>query len=152
MFDNDIHIKGKHATMAKALCQTSTKQQSKQTDVFDTIMDIYMAAVAIGLTKGLKAEPDNSDDNVNILAAKVIKEKLNLEYLLQLSILIDNSQNLTVEQKINRAFRQEELEQSKLIFSQYVCGGIEWLHEQFRGCHTDDDYYQQINTIVQDYN
>jgi hypothetical protein len=150
-------IKGKHATYAKFLCATSSKKdkenERRPADVFDRIVDIYMIAPIVGLVTGLKSPEDTeSADETRIFAEAVIKEKANLEYIFRLTMLVDNSQQLTADEKISRAFRSENEELRLNLFNSYVRGGIEWLYDNFtNGATTHDEYIAKINEIVSNF-
>ena len=68
-------------------------------------------------------------------------------------MLADNSTGLSGDDKIDRAFKQDE-QPEKLIenlelFHQYMRGGLEWLYEQFTdGATTKEDYLEKVYEIV----
>ena len=67
-------------------------------------------------------------------------------------MLIDNSQNLTADEKIERAFKNIDDKGNLDLFNSYVRGGIEWLYEQFsQGASTHDEYIAKIYEIVNDF-
>lgn len=157
IFGGDILLKGKHATYAKFLCPTSEKKESKEAskpaDVFGRIMDVYMVGIVMGLTRGIRAEEDKqSNDQVRIFADVVNREKLNLEFIFQLAMLIDNSRKLTPDDKISCAFRNENSRENLEVFNSYARGGIEFLFEFFTsGATTRDDYLTKISDMVKEF-
>jgi hypothetical protein len=139
------------------LCPTSEKKDSnldrKAADVFEYIVDVYMVAAVIGLERGLREiEDKGSKDEVRIFANAVHNRKLNLEFIFQLVMLVDNSQKLTADEKIARAFKNDDAKANFELFSSYVRGGITWLYEQFTaGATTHDEYIAKIHEIVENF-
>ena len=155
MFTSDILLKGKHASYADFLSK-STEQNDKSkkvAGVLDTIYDVYAMGAVIGLYLGLKAPEDKeSNDTKRIFAEKVIKEQLNLEFIYRLVMLVDNSV-ATNEEKIGRAFKEDDNKNNMELFNSYVRGGIEWLYEQFTStANTKDEYLEKIYEIVDEFN
>ena len=151
MFDSDYRLHGKHATYAKFL-----KDDAK---IFNYIIDVYMNGAIYGLLYNKKVERDrDSKDNVNILASQFIERQSACEFIYRLVMLLDDSTSLTTDERIDRAFRDDSVENNdeKMkanmeLFNSYVRGGIEQLYEDFiTGCTTEDDYLSRINEIVSD--
>ena len=155
MFTSDILLKGKHATYANFLYNSlDQNEESKNVaGVFDTLYDVYSTAAVIGLYFGLKADEDKEGKYLKrIFAEKVIKEKINLEFIYRLVMLIDNSVN-TNEEKIARAFKDPDTKENMELFNSYVRGGVEWLYEQFiHTANTREEYLDKINDIVTEFN
>ncbi len=152
MFDNDILIKGKHATYLKFLSD-KTKQLGDSSakngaGVFKRYIDVLLVAPLIGVMQNKRADEDKSDDRANILAAAVLKEKSNLEFVFNLVMLNDTSKGLDADQKINFIFRENG---DYDLFMQYVRGGIEYLYEYFTdGASTKADYFEKILNLISD--
>lgn len=80
-----------------------------------------------------------------MLAEIQIKNAAKLKYIYRLIILMDDSQGLSDEQKINWAFREDDNEESVKkgmeLYTAYFFGGLEILYDEFvNNCITDDDY------------
>ncbi len=155
MFNKDIRIDGKHASYVKFLSAKTEKNDSsvKSTaGVFDRNIDIYMISALVGVLYNRKAPKDNSvNDHANILLSAITNELDNLEFIYYLVLLCDNSVDRTNDEKINYAFREEELEKQKEeVFNEYVRGGIEFLYEFFTdGTATKEDYYQKVVELLE---
>lgn len=151
MFTNDILLKGKHATYADFLSKTSEQndKSKKVAGVFETLYDVYIIGTVIGLYHGLKSPEDkSSSDTKRIFADKVIREQHNLLFVYRLVMLIDNSVK-TNEEKVARAFKEDENKENIELFNSYARGGIEWLYEQFSlTAITKDEYLEKIYDIV----
>ena len=69
-----------------------------------------------------------------------------LTTIMQIILLLDETSRLTIEQKINRAFRgpqsEEEFNSNVDLFNSYVRGGIEILHEELvqRALGIEDEF------------
>jgi len=160
MFRNDYILKGRHATYAKLLCEsTQIRQGSKENiiGVFRYGIDLFQVAPLIGVSYNKRAEIDTkSNDKYTIQANAVINQQENLETIYRLVMLSEKSSDLTNDEKVHRAFKEDEHEEkSKLnmnLFDEYVRGGIDWLYERFDGCGTSQEtYLDEIPRIVNDF-
>lgn len=151
MFENNILIKGKHATYIKFLCEKTKLlgegNAKNGAGVFKRYVDVLMVAPLIGVYNNLRASEDkSSEDKANILAEQIIKEKRQLEFGYNLVMLVDNSQNLNADQKIDLIFRENG---NFDLYMDYLRGGIEYLYNYFsNGASTRADYYEKIINLV----
>lgn len=159
MFDNDIKITGKHASLLKFLAKKSTelKKDAKSAEIFKRYIDVYMAGIIVGAVKNMKSDVDNSiDESANILASAVIGEQNNLKFLYRLVLLTDNPSSTSVEERIDNAFRYDgdaaKVKEGMAILNSYARGGIEWLYEKFNdGVTTQEDYYRIVYELIKEY-
>ena len=159
MFDNDIKITGKHASLLKFLAKKSTelKKDAKSAEIFKRYIDVYMAGIIVGAVKNMKSDVDNSiDESANILASAVIGEQNNLKFLYRLVLLTDNPSSTPVEERIDNAFRYDgdaaKVKEGMAILNSYARGGIEWLYEKFNdGVTTQEDYYRIVYELIKEY-
>ena len=146
MFDKDYNLKGKHATFTKFLKDTA--------NVFDRYMDIYMIGAILGFLNGRQEPEDNSNkDDAEIPVSVFIKEKMKCEFIYRMIMLEDETTRLTLEQRTDRAFREDTNEQAMIknmdLFNAYVRGGIEYLYEKFaEDSITQDDYLNKVYVFV----
>lgn len=146
MFDKDYNIKGKHATFTKFLKDTA--------NVFDRYMDVYMLGAILGLLNGrLEPEDNTNKDDAEIPFSVFHKEKMKCEFIYRMIMLLDETTKLTLEQRTDRAFREDTNEQAMVknmeLFNSYVRGGIEYLYEKFsEDCVTEDDYLNKVYEFV----
>lgn len=76
----------------------------------------------------------------------MLKEKENLDFILQMMIMLNYRGTLTDEECVKKAFQgaqtKEEFEQYKKMFNDYVRGGVEELYEQLiiRKADPDDKF------------
>lgn len=160
MFDKDVLIKGKHATYLKALAKNQgdklAPEGSVNFKIFDRYIDAYMLAPIIGMLNGRKSGQDDSKDSAGMLAEIIIKNQPKLKYIYRLVVLLDDDGELSKEDRINRAFREDNNENSvsegMKLFNSYMLGGLEVLYETFvLACTTDDDYINKIYEFVTDF-
>lgn len=134
MFTDDINLYGKHAQYVKELA-------SQEVKLFNRNLDVFMNAAIVGLIYNVREERDKDsqykDVQTNILAAAINKEKINLDYIYRLIMILDDSENLSLEEKINRAFRDDsnsdvsDKHQKNLeLFRAYALGGISILYDK----------------------
>ena len=161
MFDKDMQIRGKYATYWKALTQVpgNAVETSSNFKIFENYIHVYMVAPIIGLLHGKKCyiDPaDDSKDTAGMMAAVQIKNAAKLKYIYRLIVLMDDSEGLTDEEKINRAFRDGDNEESTKkgmeLYTAYFLGGLEILYETFvEKCVTDDDFTTKMFEFVSDF-
>lgn len=165
MFDREITIRGRFATYMKALCQLppnasdADKKAFSNYKIFDTYINAYMIAPVIGMLNGKKSYLDPADEdknNVGMLEGVLIKNASKLKYVYRLIVLTDDSEGLTDEEKINRAFREdnndESVKKGMELYTAYFFGGLEVLYETFvMNCITDDDYIAKMFEFVNEF-
>lgn len=161
MFDKDMQIRGKYATYWKALSQLpgNAVETSKNFKIFENYIYVYMVAPIIGLLNGRKGQYDPADDSkdtAGMLAEIQIKNASKLKYIYRLITLVDDSEGLSDEEKISRAFREDSNEESVKkgmeLYTAYFFGGLEVLYETFvLGCITEDDYIRKMFDFVSEF-
>lgn len=161
MFDKDMQIRGKYATYWKALTQLpgNAVETSKNFKIFENYIYVYMVAPIIGLLNGRKGQYDPADDSkdtAGMLAEIQIKNGPKLKYIYRLITLVDDSEGLSDEEKINRAFREDSNEESVKkgmeLYTAYFFGGLEVLYETFvLECITEDDYIRKMFDFVSEF-
>lgn len=146
MFDRDYQLRGKHATYAKHLRDTA--------GVFKRHIDIYMIGAIMGFLHGRQVPEDTTTkDDVMMFADVFIREKMKCEFIYRMLMLLDETTDLILEQRADRAFRDDTDVQAMItnmdLFNSYVRGGIEYLYEKFSDdCVTRDDYINKVYEIV----
>lgn len=161
MFDKDMQIHGRHASYWKALTQLpgNANETAKNFKIFENYIHVYMVAPVIGIIYGRKGKYDQDDktkDTAGMLAEIQIKNSAKLKYIYRLIILLDDSEGLTDEEKINRAFREENNDEAVKagmeLYNAYFLGGLEVLYETFvMNCTTDDDYIIKMFDFVNEF-
>ena len=162
MFDKDMQIHGKYATYWKALTQlpgNAVDTSNNPFKIFENYIYVYMVEPVIGLFHGKKGQydpNDNSKDTAGMLAEIQIKNAAKLKYIYRLIILMDDSQGLSDEQKINWAFREDDNEESVKkgmeLYTAYFFGGLEILYDEFVNNRiTDDDYVRKMFDMVSEF-
>jgi hypothetical protein len=152
MFENDVSLVGKHATYVKFLVN--------EAKIFKRYIDVYMNGAIFGFLYGRKSDKDkDSTDRANILAGAFITEKMRCDFIFRLIMLLDETPNFTIEDRIDRAFRDdakgeksENHTANMQLFNSYVLGGIEVLYEKFtEDCTTNQDYMNKIYDVVSNF-
>ena len=148
MFENDININGKHATYMKFLVNDAK--------VFKRYIDVFMNGAIIGFLYGRDGEKDNqSTDRARIYADVLANERSKCDFIFRLIMLLDEKGNLSIEDKVDRAFRADSRKDENFqvnnlrLFNSYVLGGIEVLFEKLtEGCTTQEDYINKMYEFV----
>lgn len=150
MFERDITLTGKHATYVKYF-----RDDAK---LYARYVDVYMNGAIFGLLHNRRAEKDSGDATANILADTLQRERNKCVLLYRLVMLLDETSNLDVQERINRAFRDDAddaapgmLVANMELFNSYVRGGIEEMYEQFIDGHgvTADEYLDRAMDVME---
>ncbi|WP_417897777.1 hypothetical protein ABN702_16015 [Bacillus haimaensis] len=132
LFDRNIIITGKHSAYMDLL---------KDNNIFSRHLDVYINAAIVGFQYNRKSSPDKSeaykDKRTQIHTEQLVKESSILEFIYRLIMLLDNQKEIDLENRINRAFRDDSLydvsekhAENMKLYSSYVLGGIEILYEK----------------------
>jgi len=155
MFRNEYILRGKHATYAKNLCESSEKLQGRKKGigVIRYGIDLIQIAPLIGLAyEETRLIDRESTDRFTIQANAVIKQQENLLIIYKLVLLTNKSTTTEDKERIVMAFKDDENEERTKehmeLFNSYVRGGIEYLHNLFTDdAITEDDYIEVIKDI-----
>lgn len=159
MFEGDYRIKGKHAAYMRFL-NAYTRTLDKTANVagiFAIAVDVYMVAPLIGVAYNMRSPEDtSSDDTLNILSSQRFARQKDLDTVYRLVMLSEKSCNISADDRIDRAFRDDEnpekLAVNMDLFHQYMRGGVEWLYTQVTdGATTQEDYLVRIVELVNQY-
>lgn len=158
MFDNDYVFKGKHANIVTRL--TSEIDSETKFKLFERNVDVLIIAPIVGYLYGRTSSKDDSvqSDNVKkINYQQMSNESEKLKFNYELIMLLYDKNKLSIEQRLDRAFRytkdSPEIEECYKIYEQYILGGIEVLDEKLLVDATSvDDYINNIYDFINDYN
>ena len=160
MFDSDYVLTGKHAKYLKFLSSKNSGEVSGA-NIFERYIDVYMNGVVWGLISSRKAPADfSSDEKARIFADVLIKERTRCLMLYKLVILLDETNGLTLDEKIEQMFQNDNFSEEKEIsdpgielFHEYMRGGIEQMYEKFtEGCINRMDYLNKSYEIINEFN
>ena len=150
-FRGTAFIYGKHASLADDLHTLNQIQSS----YFKRLVDLYTIAPVVGLRANRKAEiSTDTEVKRQVLLEQILTRRDDLLTVMQMILLLDESDGLTVEQRVDRAFRgpqnEEEYNANVKLFNEYLCGGIEVLHEELvqRPLSMDDYPDKKIGNIM----
>lgn len=151
-FRSDVKFTGKHSRYIDALW----KQNKIKESFVRTLYELYGIAAVIGLRTKTLSPADTVTDGVrNLQATQLIKYSAILNTIMTTVLLLDETSGLSVEQRINRAFRGpnsiEEFNSNVELFNSYVRGGIEYLYSELveRTLSIDDEYTDaRVGNIV----
>lgn len=150
-FRKSFVVTGKHSQMVDDMW----KQNQIQESYFNRLVDIYPIAAVIGLRMKRRADVDSGEGKRTIQSDQMTTKLEELEVMMQIVLLLDESSGRSAEEKIDRAFRgprtKEEFDENVELFDSYVRGGIEVLHELLvqRALGVEDEYNDvRIGNIV----
>lgn len=148
LFENEIEINGKYATMARYLKEDAS--------LFSTFREAYLISAIVGFLNKAKESKDNQEkvQPASIFPNELSKRKADLKLLYRIIMLVEEIPNATIEDYMNRAFRddaeegnREKLKANMALFNTYVCGGLEFLYNKFK----DTDKIDNIVNILYEY-
>lgn len=164
LFENDYTINGEHATRLKFLAKKNARydnepDDSKAAKIFERYIDVYMNAAVWGIYYRHKAEIRPSNDRARIYADAFNRERETCLFLYRLVMLLDENENLTQMERVDRAFRYdtlpdkaEELKKNLERFHDYVRGGIDLMFEKFTAdCHTREEYLEKTFNVMTEF-
>lgn len=159
MFERDYNFKGKHANIVTQL--TAEIDSDTKFKLFERNIDVLIIAPIVGYLYGKMSKRDDDGtitDNIKkINFDQMNRESTALNFNFELIMLLHNKEKLSIEDRLNNAFRYssgtKEKEECDKIFEQYVLGGIEILEEKLlKDASSVDDYINNIYNFVCEYN
>lgn len=141
---DEMFFVGKHRDYVDQLW----KQGKIQESYFRRLVDLYAIAAIVGL-KAKRRSPEVRDESD--VKRTVQMKQLNENYqtlipIMRIILIMDDSRNMTFEEKLESAFAIPEDETTYKanmeLFNSYARGGIEYLYEHLvlRGPDVDEDY------------
>lgn len=111
---------------------------------------MYIFAAIIGIRLDRKASEDYSPvETKSIFPEQMINAKEDLDFIMQMMIMLDSNSGASDEDRVREAFRgaqtKEEYDRLMGAFNDYVRGGVEELYERLVVCKPDSDnrYYDE---------
>lgn len=144
-FKTEYKFRGKYARMVGEIWQMNDYEHT----YFKRLVDIIPTAAVIGFRMNRKAEEDYSPvEPKTVFLQQMLNMKEELDFLMQMMIILEEASDIGSEEAVNHAFRgvetKEQYEKYQEMFDSYVRGGIEELYERLviRKADSDDAYYE----------
>ncbi len=130
-FKKEFEFRGRHARMADEMCFLNDYEHT----YFKRVIDLYVVAAVIGFRIDRKADMDYSPyESKSIFLEQMLKAKHDLDFIMQMVIMLEHVGKLPKEECVKKAFRgvetKEEFEYYQNLFNSYVRGGVEELYER----------------------
>lgn len=145
-FKKQFEFRGKHAQMVSELCVLNDYEHT----FFKRAIDVYVFAAIIGIRIDRKVPEDYSPvETKKVFPEQMINAKDDLDFIMQMMIMLDTNPNKTNDEKVREAFRgaqtKEEYDRLMKDFNDYVRGGVEELYEWLiiRKPGSEDDFYDE---------
>lgn len=142
-FRKEVVITGRHARLIDDMWEQNQIQKS----FFKRLVDLYAIAPVIGLRTKKRILADTTEDRKRTVQVQQLLDKEpELQQIMRMIILLDETQKHTKEERVNKAFRgpktQKEFDENVELFNSYMRGGIEVLHELLvqRALGLEDNY------------
>jgi len=144
-FKSEYKFRGKHAKMVSELWSLNDYEHT----YFKRLVDIIPLAAVIGFRMNRKAMEDYAPvETKTVFLQQMLNAKEDLDFIMQMMIMLEHAESLSQEQAVKKAFRgaetKEEFEQYQDMFDSYVRGGVEELYERLiiRKADSDDKFYE----------
>lgn len=150
---DEMFFVGKHREYVDQLWTLNKIQES----FFRRLVDLYAIAAIVGLKVNRKSEEvkDDSDIKRTVQMKQLTENYQTLLPIMRLVLIMDNSRNLSLEQRLESAFiipEDEDTYKANMeLFNSYARGGVEYLYEKLilKTPDIDDDYTEaRISNIV----
>lgn len=130
-FRREYKFHGKHARMVSEMWVINDYEHT----YFKRLLDLYIVAAVIGFRIDRKAEPDYSPfEAKTIFGEQMSGAKEELDFIMQMMLMLESAGKENQEECIKRAFRgvesKEEFDRCNKMFESYVLGGVEELYER----------------------
>ena len=138
----EVFITGKHRNYADALWTQNKIFESH----IERLVDLYMIATAVGICNKRKSPLDPGEKRT--VQTKQLSENISdLNMLMRIVIILDDSSGKSVEERIEEAFRipdnYEDYKRNMNLFDSYFRGGLEILYDRLilKIVGSDDEDY-----------
>lgn len=156
LFESEYSFRGSHGMKVRKL--TAQFDENGSAKLFNRNIDVYIVAPLIGFLYGRKAERDKSgEDSTKIFHQQLFTEQALLKYNYQLIMLLDEKNEPSFEERLNKAFRyygdnSEKTLADEQLYEQYVLGGVDILYEKLIEEGTSDDYVLNLYDFLEEFN
>lgn len=152
LFEGDYNITGTHADKVRSL--TSVFDSKTQSKVFKSAIELYQVAALVGCINERTAEKEKSSNKYTMFSDAFSNHRNSLINIYKLVLLCANSDTISAEDRLNRAYRLYKEEENFNLFISYVLGGIDELYDVFYGDNfvRYDDYKNQMIKLLNEYN
>lgn len=140
-FKKEFEFRGKHARMVSEIWRANDYEHT----YFKRLIDLYIAASVIGFRVGRSAPEEYSPfESKSIFPEQMIKAKEDLDFIMQMMIMLEHGSEMSGEECVKLAFRgaetEEEYRRYQDLFHGYVRGGVEEIYERLviRKAEPDD--------------
>lgn len=141
---DEMFFVGKHKDYIDKLWTQGKIQES----YFKRLVDLYAIAAIVGL-KAKRRSPEERDDSGvkrTVQMKQLTENYQTLLPIMRLVLIMDDSRDMTFEEKLESAFAipedEDTYKKNMELFNSYARGGIEYLYEKLvlRAPDMDEDY------------
>ncbi|MBQ8068451.1 MAG: hypothetical protein IJ201_08925 [Solobacterium sp.] len=155
LFLEDYLFKGRYTQMVVDL--TETVDPASGAKIFDSAVELYLAAAIIGAHYQVKGKPDTGDPTKRIMANQFTNHYQDLVFAYKLVMLNADKEVLSPIERINNAFRYTEddpqFQNNIEVFETYMLGGLELLHDRLYQANMHfEDYLNALDELLIDIN
>lgn len=151
LFENEIELNGKYGYYIRFL--------KDEIGAFTTFREVYILSTALGFIKHRNSTPDASEkmNPASVFTDQIRTRKADLKFLYRLIMIVHEESDFTIEDYMNRAFRDgsdennlDNLKSNMSLFHEYTCGGLEYLYDIFKDLRKPDDIVNALYDLLHD--
>jgi hypothetical protein len=142
MFEKEYTFLGKHSQIVKSL----TDIRDDGIRIFRRNIDVFMMAPLVGFLYQHTSKKDNTlDSNTKIFAEQLVSEKLNIQFVISLLVLLSILRNDFKELALLSFNPDSSPDEIEVYYEQYLLGGIEILNDKI--LHQVDSNIELLNVV-----
>ena len=149
IFLSDYVFHGKYATYVEELVETVI-DSSSQTHLFRTNVDVFAVAAIVGCFFGLKETPINTDNSLRrTIPQSAFTNRITALNVIYSTVLLMTERDITsIDDRVNRAFRNPYSLESYNLFEQVMLGGLVKLHDSLL-CNEYIHFQDFLNSTIE---
>lgn len=151
LFMDDYLFVGSHEEKARKL--TSEIDNASGAKIFNSAVELYMAAAIVGCYYDRRSPREKGDKTYRIMQNQFSNHYYALIHIYRLVMLSENDISLEPIDKINNAFKYHEEPENMKKFEEYMLGGIDILYDKlFISTNSSyDDFLSSVNALISEF-
>lgn len=152
MADKNLFLKnysfyGKHADMVDAL--TGKIDEASGASIFSTVVELFIMSAVVGVKIGLKSKPDgDKTKDKKILAEQFNSHSHEIKIAFKFVTLLGNKDKFDEVTRLNKTFRNPEVDENYKEFEEYMLGGLEDIYNHLM-VSTNSNYADYLTSVNQ---
>lgn len=154
MFLKEYAFYGKHCDMVMALSKETIDSSSGAT-LFPLTIDLFIMSSIVGVYFNKKSKPDiDKSRNTKIFAEQFNSHSKEIKLAFKFVTLLGNETKFTPVERLNKTFRNPEVDENYQQFEEYMLGGLEEIYDHImvKSNVSYQQYLTSVNQFVSNFN